>query len=207
MSLATHIKKTLYASQRLSEEVIREREEWQKWMKSLTEAELKHLVFIDESCAKTNMTPFYGWSKTGERCYGHTPCAWKRYTMLSSLRLDGASESILFENGLDKKTFTEYIYDVLLPTLKEGDVIVMDNLQAHKIDFSGLETKKVSMKNLPRYSQDYNPIEMMWSQIKNKLQKAEPRNCLELWREVSIAHLEVTSENSRGWFKGCGYLH
>lgn len=175
-------------------------------MKSLNEEDLQHLVFIDESCAKTNMTPFYGWSKRGERCHGHAPCAWKRYTMLSSIRLNGTTESILFENGLDKKTFSEYVYDVLLPELREGDMVIMDNLRAHKIDFERLALKGVHVKNLPRYSPDFNPIEMMWSQIKGKLRKAEARNFWDLWREVSIAHLDVTSENARGWFTGCGYF-
>lgn len=105
MNLVTHIKKTVFASQRLKDEITRERAEWKNWMKSLDEEDLQHLVFLDESCAKTNMTPFYGWSKRGVRCYGHAPCSWKRYTMLSSIRLDGTTENILFEDGLDKKHF------------------------------------------------------------------------------------------------------
>lgn len=127
--------------------------------------------------------------------------------MLSSLRMDGSNENILFEQGLDKETFRYFIKDVLSPGLKSGDIVIMDNCSAHNIDFSELEAKGISVKRLPRYSPDFNPVEMMWSQIKGKLRKKEPRDFLELWREVSIAHIEVTSENASGWFKGCGYFH
>lgn len=127
--------------------------------------------------------------------------------MLSSIRLDGSTESIIFEKGLDKLTFEYFINDVLSGVLKKGDILIMDNLRAHKIDFSRLKSKGVEIKSLPRYSPDLNPIEMMWSQIKAKLRKVQPRDFYSLWREVSIAHLDVTSENARGWFKGCGYFH
>lgn len=176
-------------------------------MDNLTPDEIEHLVFLDESCAKTNMHPNYGWAKKGERCFGHAPCTWQRYTMLSSLRLDGSTESILIDKGLTKEEFRYFIYDILKPELKKGDIIILDNCRSHKIDFQKLERKGVKVKFLPRYSPDYNPIEMMWSKIKNHLRKTQPRDDLSLWREFSIAHLDVTAENARGWFKGCGYFH
>ena len=126
--------------------------------------------------------------------------------MLSSIRLNGSNENILFENGLNKETFQYFMNDVLLPGLKAGDIVIMDNCSAHKISFAALEKKGIKVKSLPRYSPDFNPIESMWSQIKGKLRKREPRDFIELWREVSIAHLEVTAENAAGWFKGCGYF-
>ena len=187
--------------------MIKERQEWQDWMNTLSEDDLDHLVFLDEACAKTNMTPLYGWSGKGERCYGHAPCTWKRYTMLSSMRLNGSVENYLFEKGLIKEVFEDFIYNILRPELHSGDIIICDNCRAHKINFNKLEKYGIKVKFLPRYSPDLNPIEMMWSQIKNKLRKAEPRTRFDLWREVSIAHLDVTAENARGWFKGCGYFH
>lgn len=91
--------------------------------------------------------------------------------------------------------------------MKKGDIIILDNCRYHKINFKKLEIKGVKIKFLPRYSPYYNPIEMMWSKIKNYLRKAQPRDDLNLWREFSIANLDVTAENARGRFKGCGYFH
>lgn len=206
-SWGVHIKKTLFASQRDKPEIIQEREEWRAWMENLSHDDLEHLVFLDEACAKTNLTPLYGWALKGERCYGRQPCKWERYTMLSSIRIDGSTENILFEKGLNKEIFQSFINDVLLPELRVGDIVIMDNCQAHKINFDALEKKGIKVKRLPRYSPDFNPIENMWSQIKGKLRKKEPRDFLALWREVSIAHLEITAENASGWFRGCGYSH
>lgn len=126
--------------------------------------------------------------------------------MLSSIRLDGSTESIIFEKGLDKETFKGFINDVMLKALKPGDILIMDDLRAHKIDFGQLEKKGIEVKPLPRYSPDLNPIEMMWSQIKAKLRKSQPGDFYSLWREYSRAHIEVTAENAKGWFKGCGYF-
>lgn len=206
-SLAIAIKKTLFATQRDSAGVEAERQEWLEWVDTLTADDIDHLVFIDESCAKTNMTPLYGWSKAGSRCYGRAPCSWQRFTMLSSIRINGSTESIIFEKGLDKSIFEYFMREVLGPELNAGDIVIMDNCRAHKIDFSELEAQGIKIKSLPRYSPDLNPIELFWGQVKNKLRKAEARTFTELWYESSMAHLEVTAENARGWFKGCGYCH
>lgn len=129
--------------------------------------------------------------------------------MLSSIRLDGKSEGIIFKGAVPKEIFKEYIEDVLLPTLKPGDVIVMDNLRAHNADFNlrKFKRRKVGIKRLPPYSPDLNPIEMMWSTVKNKLRRVCPQDDLEMWREVSYAHLDVTPEMAYNWFKDVGYIH
>lgn len=178
-----------------------------EWIANLSDDDIKHLVFIDESCAKTNFSPLYGWSMRGERCYGYAPVSWERYTMLSSIRLDGSTESIIFEKGLDKATFEYFVNDILCKALQPGDILIMDNLRAHKIDFHPLKKKKIGVKFLPRYSPDLNPIELMWSQIKAKLRKTQPRDFNSLWYEYSVAHLDVTAKDAQGWFKGCGYFH
>lgn len=126
--------------------------------------------------------------------------------MLSSIRLNGSTESIIFEKGLTKSTFKEYINEVLLHALHPCDILIMDNLRAHKIDFSNIEKKGIKVKSLPRYSPDLNPIEMMWSKVKATLRKSQPRDFDSLWREYSIAHLDITADDAKGWFKGCGYF-
>lgn len=129
--------------------------------------------------------------------------------MLSSIRLNGKSEGIIFDGGVTKGIFREYIEDILLPTLNPGDVIIMDNLRAHNADFNWRKFKrrKVKIMRLPPYSPDLNPIEMMWSVVKNKLRRASPQDDISMWREVSYAHLDVTAEMAHGWFKNTGYIH
>lgn len=182
------------------------RKEWICWQ---ARCKSEHLVFIDESAAKTNMAPLYGRSLKGERCYGHAPASWSTITMLSSIRQSGANENVIFDGCVNKAIFKDFIEQQLLPTLYKGDIIIMDNHKAHKIKFNLKKFKKygVTIKYLPPYSPDLNPIEMMWSQVKGKLRHAQARTYFDLWREVSIAHLDVTSENAQGWFRGCGYIH
>lgn len=129
--------------------------------------------------------------------------------MLSSIRLNGQSEGIIFDGGVSKELFREYIEDVLLPSLKPGDIIVMDNLRAHNAEFNlrKFKRRKVEIRRLPPYSPDLNPIEMMWSQIKNRLRRVSPKDKIEMWREVSYAHLEVTPEMAHNWFESIGYVH
>ncbi len=179
---------------------------WVDWMET---CKPENLVFVDEAAAKTNMTPLHGWSPKGQRCYGKAPCNWSTTTMLSSIRLNGKSEGIIFNGGVNKEIFKEYIEDILLPTLKAGDIIIMDNLRAHNADFNWRKFKrrKVELKRLPPYSPDLNPIEMMWSVIKNKLRRASPQDDLEMWREVSYAHFDVTPKMAHNWFENIGYVH
>ena len=172
-------------------------------------APLEQLVFMDESAAKTNMSPLRGWSKIGERCYDHAPAKWKTLTMLSSLRCSGETEYLLFDGCVNKKIFKEYIEENLIPSLPSGSIIIMDNHRAHNQQFDEklLKKHKISFKNLPPYSPDLNPIENMWSKIKEELRKEQARDDWELRSKVDKAHKNVTSDNARGWFSGCGYFH
>ena len=90
-----------------------------------------------------------------------------------------------------------------------GDIIVMDNLRAHNAAFNWRKFKrrKVEIKQLPPYSPDFNPIEMMWSVVKNKLRRVSPQDDAAMWREVSLAHLDVTPEMAHSWFENIGYVH
>ena len=104
-----------------------------EWRRVQDETPCGHLVFLDESGAKTNMTRLYGRAPVGERCFDHAPDGrWKTVTMLSSIRLDGTTECLVFAGALDRRTFEAYVKESLAPALKEGDVVVMDNLHAHK---------------------------------------------------------------------------
>lgn len=114
---------------------------------------------------------------------------------------------MIFEGAVDKELFKEFMEDMLLPTLSSGDVVVMDNLNVHKNSFDKrlFENKGIEVRHTPRYSPEYNPIEMMWSTIKSDLRKAEPRDEIGIWREASLSHLRITSEMAHNWYKESGY--
>lgn len=131
------------------------------------------------------------------------------YTILSYLKYDGSTDGIIFSGGTDKNTFKNFMEKVLLPVVKSGDIIIMDNLNVHKNSFDKIKfnQKDVEIKYLPRYSPEYNPIEMMWSKIKTEIRKKEPRDFLSIWRETSVAKLKITQEDVHGWYKESGYCH
>ena len=152
-------KKTLRASEQDREDIILQRKEWRGFQVAV---EPCRLVFLDESGVKTNMTRLYGRSARGKRCHDKAPDGrWKTVTVLSSIRLDGATESIMFEGAVDRKMFEAYIEQILGPSLRAGDIVVMDNLGSHKSQWARefVESRSANYLFLPAYSPDFNPIE------------------------------------------------
>jgi transposase len=171
--------------------------------------ELEKLVFIDESGAKTNMTRFYGRAKNGTRAVDSVPGGhWSTTTMISSIRLDGSTAPMVVNGATDKAVFKVYVEKFLLPTLKKGDVVILDNLSAHK----GKEIRELiesvgaELWYLPPYSPDLNPIEKMWSKIKAILRKLKARTEEELIAVIANALEQITSKDVIGWYKSCGYI-
>jgi transposase len=201
----TYKKKTLRASEQEREDIKHAREEWKQWA---LECAKGSLVFIDESSAKTNMCPLYGRSLRGKRCYGSAPGSWHTTTMLSSLRLNGDTECLVFDGAVDKKMFKAYMEDMLLPTLQTGDTVIMDNLSVHKnsFDTEKFASKCIRIKYLPAYSPDLNPIEKMWSKIKGILREYQATDADSLFNAIGEAFRSITPSNAQGWFKGCGYF-
>ena len=112
------------------------------------------MVFLDESGATTNMARLYGRAKRGKRCHGKAPAGhWERVTMLSAIRLDGSTESIVFDGATDRNMFDEYIKRILAPTLKAGDILVLDNLNVHKSELllEAVAARKAEVRFLPAY--------------------------------------------------------
>lgn len=147
--------------------------------------------------------------KKGEDCIAYAPASWKTYSMLSSIDYNGKTNSIMVEGGVTKDIFKEFMEEIMLSSVKAGDTIILDNCSIHKnsFDIEKFLKKAVQIKYLPRYSPDLNPIEKMWSKIKTYLRKMKCRKFLDLWREVSVAHLNVTSQDAAGWYSCCGYIH
>jgi transposase len=171
--------------------------------------EPEKLVFLDESGVKTNMTRLYGRAYQGKRCHDSAPAGhWETVTALSSVRLDGTTECIVFDGAVDRKMFDEYIKQILAPTLHLGDILVLDNLHAHKskVCVEAVAARGAQVKFLPAYSPDLNPIEKMWSKVKQLLRGIKARTNEELYSSVGVALDMVTQTDAQGWYKSCGYI-
>ena len=156
------------------------------------------------------MTRRRGRCKGGQRVYDSAPCGrWGTTTMIASLRLDGSTAPMVIEGATDGAVFRAYVKHVLTPTLRQGDIVVMDNLSSHKpaeieamIQAAGAE-----LWYLPPYSPDLNPIEKMWSKVKESLRSSKARCTEELYSAIRQALKTITSQDAQGWFASCGYRY
>lgn len=167
------------------------------------------MVFIDESGAKTNMTRLRARVKGGGRAHDAAPSGhWSTTTMIGSLRLDGQTACMALAGATDRAAFREFVRHVLAPTLRPGDVVVMDNLSAHKDTqvLQLIEACGASLLFLPPYSPDLNPIEKMWSKVKESLRASKARTEETLVEHIGEALTKVTASDARGWFNSCGYV-
>ena len=154
------------------------------------------------------MTRLRGRALRGVRVHASAPYGhWQTTTMISSIRLDGSTACMTINGPTDTEGFRTYVRCVLAPTLRSGDVLVMDNLSPHKSELTlGLIAQAgVQVLFLPPYSPDLNPIEKMWSKIKQLLRSAEARTEEELLRAIGAALASVTAQDAMNWFASCGY--
>jgi transposase len=195
----------LHAAEQNRPDVAQARRRWQRGQGQLDPA---RLVFIDESAAKTNLTRTHGRAPRGERLVCHAPHGhWRTTTMISSVRLDGTSTCMTIEGATNIEVFQAYVRAVLVPSLRPGDIVVLDNLSAHKNQrtLELISQAGAQFRFLPAYSPDLNPIEMMWSKVKALLRTAQARSHPKLLKAIAAAHAAITPQDSRGWFTACGY--
>lgn len=167
-------------------------------------------VFLDESGAKTNMTRLYGRSFGGTRCVDHTPHGhWKTMTMLSAIRVEGVMKdaTVVFDGAMNGVTFLGYVEQFLVPALRPGDVVVMDNLPAHKsVDVrEAIESASCDLWYLPPYSPDLNPIEKLWSKVKAWLRRVSATTFDCLSDAIVDALQAVGPHECANYFASCGY--
>lgn len=170
--------------------------------------DVKKLVFIDESGAKTNMTRLYGRAKDGQRAVDSAPGGrWSTTTMIAAVTLDGHRAPMVINGATNGDVFKVYVEKFLLPTLSAGDCVILDNLSAHKGSEirEMIESVGAELWFLPAYSPDLNPIEKMWSKVKAILRKLKARTETELIATIAKALEQVTASDCLGWFKSCGY--
>ena len=127
--------------------------------------------------------------------------------MISSIRLDGSTACMALEGTTDTESFRAYVGEVLVPTLRPGDIVVLDNLSPHKSDptLALITNTGAQVLFLPAYSPDLNPIEKMWSKVKTLLRGAEARIPADLITAIGQALASVTAQDALGWFVSCGY--
>jgi transposase len=188
-----------------------ERDEWKRaaWRVMVGQSlDARSLVFVDEMGTNVSLSPIYGWAKKGQRAHCSVPRnRGKNTTVLSSMTLEGMGPSLAVEGATTCAVFETYVERVLAPTLREGQVVVMDNLSAHKGERVRelIEGRGCELIYLPSYSPDLNPIEEAFSKIKGLLRKAEARSREALLEAIGTAISAITDQDTRGFFEHCGY--
>nr|AJW30039.1 transposase [Ochrobactrum sp. LM19] len=157
------------------------------WFESQLELDPERLVFIDETGLNTKMARLRGRSQRGERCHAGIPHGhWKTMTFTGALRLSGMTAPMVLDGAMNADAFRAYVDQVLIPTLKPGDIDIMDNLPAHKVAGikEAIEAAGAHLQYLPPYSPDFNPIEMAFSKFKAHLRAKAERSIEALWDAV-----------------------
>lgn len=196
----------MHPKEQLREDVVLKRKEWQEQQKTL---DPNKLVFLDESSINCGMTRLYGRALTKNRVNDYVPdIRFERTSIVSSIRLNGDTAPLIFKGTLNGEFFGTYIKQCLAPTLREGDIVIMDNCSSHKVKgiFQPIFDMKASVLFLPPYSPDFNPIEMSWSKMKSVLRKLKPRAYDELIAALQIALNSFSLDDISNWLSHDGYI-
>ena len=178
------------------------------WKASQPEIDIHRLVFIDETGASTKMARLYGRSPYGQRCVAALPHGhWKTITFVAGLRATGMIAPMVLDGPMDGLAFEAYVTQVLVPTLKPDDIVVMDNLAAHKrAEIAiAIEAAGARLLYLPPYSPDLNPIEMAFAKLKAHLRQAAARNLADLQVSVANSLSAFSSTHCQGFFRHAQY--
>jgi transposase len=198
----TRKKKSLGATERNEEERA-------AWRENASTLPTESLVVIDETGSNIALTPLYARAPKGERARGSVPRnRGKNTTLIAALSLEGMGAAFILEGSANTTAFELYVEQVLTPSLHAGQIVVMDNLQAHKSARvrTAIEAKGCQLLFLPSYSPDLSPIEEAFSKLKTALCRAGARTREALEEAIAQALLTITAQDAQGWFQHCGYL-
>ncbi|WP_425278150.1 IS630 family transposase [Azotobacter salinestris] len=201
----TFKKKTAHAAEQQRPDVQAARQEWFEEQPGF---DWRKLIFVDETAAATNLARLRGWAPRGERCLAAIPHGhWKTTTFTAGLRVDGLTAPLVLDGAMNGPAFLAYVGQVLVPELTPGDIVVMDNLPAHKVAGvrQAIEGAGATLRYLPPYSPDLNPIEMAFSKLKALLRKAAARTVPELWQSIGEAIGQFSAQDCRHYFEAAGY--
>lgn len=165
-------------------------------------------MFIDETSAKTNMTRHHGWAARGQRLHAKVPYGhWKTMTFLAALRHDRIDAPCVLDGPVNSVRFLAYVERFLVPTLKPGDIVVMDNLSSHKRRAVRQAIRAVGAKLwfLPPYSPDLNPIEQVFAKLKTLLRKADERTVADTWKRIGILLNRFNATECANYMRHIGY--
>jgi transposase len=185
--------------------VARRRERWKAYQGRLDPA---RLVFIDETWAKTNMTRLHGWAPRGRKLLAKVPQGrWRTLTFLAALRYDRIDAPCVIDGPINGESFLAYVGQVLVPTLKPGDIVVIDNLGSHKGKAVRRAIRATGAKLffLPPYSPDLNPIEQVFAKLKTLLRKAAERTVDATWKRIGTLLHAFTPQECANYFRNAGY--
>jgi len=155
------------------------------------------------------MTRLHGRAPRGKRLLAAIPHGhWKTTTFIGALRCDGLTAPMVVDGAVNGDVFRAYVEQVLAPTLKPGDIVVLDNLQSHKVEGvrDAIEAVGAELRYLPPYSPDMNPIEQAFAKLKTLLRKAEARTVDALWTVIGRLVDCITAQDCRNLFRNCGYV-
>jgi transposase len=198
-------KKTLYAAEQKRADVARAR---RRWMREQGMFDPARLVFIDETCTNTAMVRLRGRAPRGERLVGYAPHGhWKTITFVAGLRQRGMTAPFVLEGAINGPMFLAYVKQCLVPTLKRGEIVLMDHLPAHKVAgiAEAIEAAGATLIYLPKYSPDLNPIELAFSKLKAHLRKAAEHTILRLLRRIGRVVSDFSPQECRNFFRHAGY--
>jgi transposase len=178
------------------------------WFELQPDLDPSKLVFVDETGATTKMARLRGRSPRGERCRAAVPHGhWKTTTLVAGLRLDGLSAPMLIDGAMDGAAFAAWVERLLVPALAPGDIVVLDNLPAHKVTAArkAIEKAGATLLFLPPYSPDFNPIEQVFAKLKALLRKAAARTLVALEHAIAQTIEAFTPAECANYFTNSGY--
>ncbi|MCX5578928.1 IS630 family transposase [Kaistia terrae] len=198
-------KKTMFALEQARADIARRRQRWRGWQKGL---DADRLVFVDETWIKTNMAPIRGWGQKGKRLKGFAPQGhWRTLTFLAALRTDALTAPCFFDGPISGRSFRAWIEQQLVPTLKAGDIVIMDNLGSHKSAAvrQAIKTAGARLWFLPAYSPDLNPIEQTFAKINHWMRTAQKRTVEDTWRQVGTLVDTISPTECANYIANAGH--
>lgn len=186
-------------------QIARRRAQWKKYQGRL---DPRRLVFIDETWAKTNMTPIRGWAPRGTKLIARAPFGkWRTLTFLAALRHDRIDAPCVLDGPINGQSFTAWVEQCLVPTLNPGDVVIMDNLGSHKGQAvrQAIRSAGARLLFLPPYSPDLNPIEQVFAKLKLLLRKAAERSVEATWHRIGSLLDAFPPHECANYLRNSGY--
>lgn len=178
------------------------------WKSSQPAIDPERLVFLDETGLKTNLTRRRGWAEGGQRLVEAIPAGkWQTNTLVHAIALDGTRAAMVLDGPINGPSFAGFCQWLLAPSLRPGDLLVMDNLSSHKSSaaISAIETAGATAVFLPPYSPDLNPIENIFSKIKQLVRAHRPRSLPKIIKAAAESIKKITKQEIEAIFQHCGY--